>query len=205
MMQRFKLSKQAISACGKVMGLIQRKGQPFCTILSKSLRSSTNFTSFASHLEEPYQGQSTIDFNMSKLAKQGRPIYMDVQATTPLDYRAADAMLPFLTSMYGNPHSKSHEYGWICEEAVEKARANIARLIKADPLDIIFTSGATESNNMSLKGLARFYGANKKHLITCVTVNNRFELKKGLTSSLSSRSTNVSWIRAVIWKWMDSK
>ena len=100
-----------------------------------------------------------------------RPIYLDMQATTPTDPRVLDAMLPFLTGMYGNPHSRTHAYGWETDKAVEQARAHIAALIGADPKEIIFTSGATESNNMSIKGVARFFGRSgkKKHIITCQT------------------------------------
>ncbi|KAB5535157.1 cysteine desulfurase-like protein [Coniochaeta sp. 2T2.1] len=100
-----------------------------------------------------------------------RPIYMDMQATTPLDPRVLDAMLPFYVGLIGNPHSRTHAYGWETEKAVEEARAHIASLIGADPKEIIFTSGATESNNMSIKGVARFFGrgGKKKHIITCQT------------------------------------
>lgn len=100
-----------------------------------------------------------------------RPIYLDMQATTPLDPRVLDAMLPFMTGIYGNPHSRTHAYGWETEKAVEQAREHIAKLIGADPKEIIFTSGATESNNMSLKGVARFFGRSgkKKHIITTQT------------------------------------
>lgn len=95
-----------------------------------------------------------------------RPIYLDMQATTPLDPRVLDAMLPFYTGLYGNPHSRTHAYGWETEKATETAREHLATLIGADPKEIIFTSGATESNNMSIKGVARFYGKKKKHIIT---------------------------------------
>ena len=100
-----------------------------------------------------------------------RPIYLDMQATTPLDPRVLDAMLPYLTGIYGNPHSRTHAYGWESEKGVEEARGHIANLIGADPKEIIFTSGATESNNMSLKGVARFFGRSgkKKHIITTQT------------------------------------
>jgi cysteine desulfurase len=100
-----------------------------------------------------------------------RPIYLDMQATTPTDPRVLDAMLPFLTGLYGNPHSRTHAYGWETEQAVEQARGNVASLIGADPKEIIFTSGATESNNMSIKGVARFFGRSgkKKHIITTQT------------------------------------
>ncbi|KAJ9657870.1 cysteine desulfurase [Neophaeococcomyces mojaviensis] len=100
-----------------------------------------------------------------------RPIYLDAQATTPVDPRVLDAMLPYLTGMYGNPHSRTHAYGWESEKAADQAREHVAALIGADPKEIIFTSGATESNNMSIKGVARFFGRSgkKKHIITCQT------------------------------------
>ncbi|KAI4133203.1 MAG: hypothetical protein LQ347_002253 [Umbilicaria vellea] len=100
-----------------------------------------------------------------------RPIYLDMQATTPTDPRVLDAMLPFFTGLYGNPHSRTHAYGWETEKATEQAREHIANLIGADPKEIIFTSGATESNNMSIKGVARFFGRSgkKKHIITSQT------------------------------------
>jgi len=100
-----------------------------------------------------------------------RPIYLDMQATTPIDPRVVDAMLPYMTGMYGNPHSRTHAYGWEADTAIERAREHIADLIGADPKEIIFTSGATESNNMSIKGVARFFkrSGKKKHIITCQT------------------------------------
>ena len=100
-----------------------------------------------------------------------RPIYLDMQATTPTDPRVLDAMLPFYTGLYGNPHSRTHAYGWETEKATEQAREHVANLIGADPKEIIFTSGATESNNMSIKGVARFFGRSgkKKHIITSQT------------------------------------
>jgi len=100
-----------------------------------------------------------------------RPIYLDMQATTPTDPRVLDAMLPYLTGLYGNPHSRTHAYGWETDNGVEQARAHIASLIGADPKEIIFTSGATESNNMSIKGVARFFkrSGKKNHIITCQT------------------------------------
>jgi len=100
-----------------------------------------------------------------------RPIYLDMQATTPLDPRVLDAMLPFYSGLYGNPHSRTHAYGWETDKGIEEAREHIANLIGADPKEIIFTSGATESNNMSIKGVARFFGRSgkKKHIITSQT------------------------------------
>ncbi|KAI1459260.1 cysteine desulfurase [Annulohypoxylon moriforme] len=100
-----------------------------------------------------------------------RPIYLDMQATTPVDPRVLDAMLPFFVNVYGNPHSRTHAYGWESEKAVEEAREHVAKLIGADSKEIIFTSGATESNNMSIKGVARFFGRSgkKKHIVTSQT------------------------------------
>ncbi|TPX31686.1 cysteine desulfurase [Synchytrium microbalum] len=101
--------------------------------------------------------------------ESGRPIYLDMQATTPMDPRVLDAMLPYLTQQYGNPHSRTHQYGWESEAAVEQARSHVADLIGADPKEIVFTSGATECNNMSIKGVGRFYKGKKKHIITTQT------------------------------------
>jgi len=95
-----------------------------------------------------------------------RPLYLDTQATTPLDPRVLDVMLPYHIGSYGNPHSRTHQYGWESEEAVEKARKQVADIIGADPREIVFTSGATESNNIAVKGVARFYKGKKKHIIT---------------------------------------
>lgn len=98
-----------------------------------------------------------------------RPVYLDYQATTPADPRVVEAMLPYFTERFGNPHSRSHAVGWRVEEAVEEARAAVAALIGADPREVVFTSGATESNNLALKGVAGFYGERRNHIITCVT------------------------------------
>ena len=97
------------------------------------------------------------------------PVYLDYAATTPVDRRVAEKMIPYLTETFGNPASNSHAFGWEAEEAVEKARADIAALINADPKEIIFTSGATESDNLAIKGAANFYKTKGKHLITVKT------------------------------------
>jgi len=92
-------------------------------------------------------------------AEPFKPAYLDFQATTPLDPRVLDAMMPYMISEYGNPHSRTHPYGWDTATAVEEAREHVASLIGADPKEIIFTSGATESNNTVIKGIAKFYQA----------------------------------------------
>ena len=97
------------------------------------------------------------------------PIYLDYGATTPVDPRVVDAMIPWLREHFGNPASRSHAWGWEAEEAVEKARGEVAQLIGADPREIVWTSGATESNNLAIKGAAQFYKGKGKHLITVKT------------------------------------
>jgi cysteine desulfurase len=97
------------------------------------------------------------------------PIYMDYSATTPVDPRVADKMIPYLREQFGNPASRSHAYGWSAEAAVEEARGHVAALVGADPREIIWTSGATESNNLALKGAANFYKTKGKHIITVKT------------------------------------
>ncbi|MBP7133127.1 MAG: IscS subfamily cysteine desulfurase [Aquabacterium sp.] len=97
------------------------------------------------------------------------PIYMDYGATTPCDPRVVDAMIPWLREHFGNPASRTHAYGWEAEAAVEKARQEVADLIGADPREIVWTSGATESNNLALKGAAQFYKTRGKHIITVKT------------------------------------
>ncbi|MDR2113121.1 MAG: IscS subfamily cysteine desulfurase [Candidatus Accumulibacter sp.] len=97
------------------------------------------------------------------------PIYLDNSATTPVDPRVAEKMIPYLTEKFGNPASRSHAYGWEAEAAVEEARAEVARLVNADPREIIWTSGATESDNLAIKGAAHFHSGRGKHLITVKT------------------------------------
>ncbi len=94
------------------------------------------------------------------------PIYLDYSATTPVDPRVAEKMIPYLTEHFGNPASRSHAFGWKAEEGVEEARVHVAALIGADPKEIVWTSGATEGNNLALKGAANFYKTKGKHIIT---------------------------------------
>src|SRR5256884_3296636 len=97
------------------------------------------------------------------------PVYMDYSATTPVDPRVVDKMIPYLREQFGNPASRSHSYGWTAERAVEEARENVAALVNADPREIVWTSGATESDNLAIKGAAHFYKTKGKHLVTMKT------------------------------------
>ncbi|CAG9462654.1 unnamed protein product [Pedinophyceae sp. YPF-701] len=123
--------------------------------------------------------------DMKGVSIRGAPLYLDSQSTTPLDPRVLDAMLPYMTDLYGNQHSRTHMYGWETENAAERARAQVASLVGADPKEIIFTSGATESNNIAIKGVAGFYSGKKQHIITtqtehkCVLDSCRFLQQKG--------------------------
>eukprot|EP00959_Pyramimonas_sp_CCMP1952_P420266 8802364-Pyramimonas_sp.AAC.1 len=187
----------------------------------------SNFSSAAEETMKMEDGQETL-IKLKGISLSGRPMYLDMQATTPMDPRVLDAMLPYFTEMYGNPHSRTHMYGWESEDAIEVGRkqvstqrahcsvfleclleltpslvaflrdeekvtrtpgfvcwragacapgllrhlfdpSQVADIIGANPKEIIFTSGATESNNISIKGVARFYKSKKKHVITTQT------------------------------------
>ena len=113
---------------------------------------------------------SAVKIDKSVIGRNaGEPIYLDYQATTPCDPRVVEKMLPWFTEKFGNPHSRNHRYGWEAEEAVEQAREQIADLIGADRREIVFTSGATESNNLAIKGVAHFNKDRKNHIVTVVT------------------------------------
>ncbi|GFZ18850.1 nitrogen fixation S (NIFS)-like 1 [Actinidia rufa] len=144
--------------------------------LTAALRRTSPFRSFSTAAAttahpppeaEPYDDGEGISMKGVKIA--GRPLYLDMQATSPLDPRVHDAMLPYNLSRYGNPHSRTHLYGWESDAAVEAARAQVASLINASPKEIVFTSGATEANNISVKGVMNFYKDKKRHVITTQT------------------------------------
>ena len=114
--------------------------------------------------------KKSLDQSLMDLIKAPHfPIYMDYSATTPVDPRVADKMIPYLYEQFGNPSSRSHMYGWEAEKAVEEARGQVADLVNADPREIIWTSGATEANNLALKGAAHFYSKKGKHIVTVKT------------------------------------
>ncbi len=112
---------------------------------------------------------ASVELSVLKKHDDAHPIYLDYSATTPIDPRVAAKMIPYLTEEFGNPASRSHPYGWTAEKAVENAREEVAKLVGADPREIVWTSGATESNNLAIKGAANFYSAKGKHIITVAT------------------------------------
>jgi len=156
------------------------------TLKSSSSAASTNSPASFSHdkieTDERYapttevpasllQNSGDGGYSIQNKFREGRAAYLDMSATTPMDPRVFDKMAPHMIGSFGNPHSRTHQYGWDSERAVEQAREQIASLINASPKEIIFTSGATESNNLTIKGVAHFYGKNgkKKHVITTQT------------------------------------
>mmetsp|Transcript_1910 Transcript_1910/g.4406 ORF Transcript_1910/g.4406 Transcript_1910/m.4406 type:complete len:496 (+) Transcript_1910:93-1580(+) len=172
------------------------------TVRHQSSTSGQTPTSFAHEkMEKDKRYQPTTDIPESLLKdnveqspysirgqfREGRAAYLDMSSTTPMDPRVFDAMAPYMIGSYGNPHSRTHSFGWEAESAVEVARQQVANLIgpKADAKEIIFTSGATESNNLAIKGAAHFYSKRGKHIITtqtehkCVLDSCRFLEQEG--------------------------
>ncbi len=148
------------------------------SLIFRSIRHRTLSTTRASNLKEELMKRSGKKFAVPSGFEKvemaggsaGRPVYLDLQATTPMDPRVVDRMLPYMLQQFGNPHSRTHYYGWEAEGAVELARQQVASLIGADPKDLVFTSGATESSNIAIKGVARFYrSGGKDHIITTQT------------------------------------
>eukprot|EP01132_Coremiostelium_polycephalum_P002143 gene2143-2641_t len=148
-----------------VLPFITKNKRTASSLVCSYINSSS--ASVSGYRNNNYATLSTPNIRVSKEDKH--PIYLDMQSTTPIDPRVLDTMLPLYTGDYGNPHSKTHKYGWTSNDYVEDARAKIAKLIGADPKEIIFTSGATESSNTAIKGVARFYKEKKNHIITTVT------------------------------------
>lgn len=154
-------SAQRLVRCARLLGAPERTAAVSHHVSQRCFASAA--------MPEPVASDDESIIEKKGIALRGVPLYLDMQATTPLDPRVLDAMLPYYTEFYGNPHSRTHLYGWETEDAGEKARAQIASLIGADPKEIIFTSGATESNNMAIKGIAGFQRGKKNHIITTQT------------------------------------
>ncbi|CAL5369326.1 unnamed protein product [Camellia sinensis] len=152
---------------------IQAKPTMASKLLATTLRRTSHLRSFSTATAavapppSPYDDPNGI--SMKGVRISGRPLYLDMQATSPVDPRVLDTMLPYYLSRFGNPHSRTHLYGWESDEAVERARSQVASLINASPKEVVFTSGATESNNISVKGVMHFYKDKKRHVITTQT------------------------------------
>lgn len=132
-------------------------------------RPAASFSTAAAVAVEETMEETVEGITMKGVKIAGRPLYLDMQATSPVDPRVLDAMMPYYMYQYGNPHSRTHLFGWESDTAVEKAREQVATLIGASPKEIIFTSGATESNNISIKGVMHFFKDKKRHVITTQT------------------------------------
>lgn len=143
---------------------LKRTATAFAHVRSNSTSAAAAVASPATEIFDETNG-----ITMKGVRIAGRPLYLDMQATSPVDPRVLDAMLPYYVSQYGNPHSRTHMYGWEADQAVETARAQVADLIGASPKEIVFTSGATECNNISVKGVMHFYKEKKRHVITTQT------------------------------------
>src|SRR6202011_1156030 len=154
------------------LGLVRGRCRPLPTSLDQALSALPRFRwstrGMSSLVADPARrSEASLDNAM--------PIYLDNQSSTRLDPRVLEAMLPYFTEQYGNPHSTSHPYGRIAAEAIEQARSEVAALIGTDPREVIFTSGATEANNLAIKGAARFARqhprgvATRDHIVTLMT------------------------------------
>ncbi|KAG1368522.1 cysteine desulfurase, mitochondrial [Cocos nucifera] len=151
-------------ASAKHLSLLRR------SLAARRFLSTATATAAVAVVDHPPPMSAEDDvISMKGVRISGRPLYLDMQATSPVDPRVLDAMLPFYLSRYGNPHSRTHFYGWESDAAVETARAQIAALVGANPKEIFFTSGATESNNISVKGVMHFYRDKKRHVVTTQT------------------------------------
>ncbi|KAJ0963327.1 hypothetical protein J5N97_028449 [Dioscorea zingiberensis] len=137
--------------------------------LLRRLSTSASAAVVADPIESPSSDPDSGIVSMKGVKISGRPLYLDMQATSPVDPRVLDAMLPFYLSRFGNPHSRTHLYGWESDAAVDQARSQIASLVNANPKELFFTSGATESNNISIKGVMHFVSQSKRHVITTQT------------------------------------
>lgn len=151
----------------KLLASALRRSSP-STAPPPPLRRLLSTAAAAAAAAEPYE-EASSGVVMKGVRISGRPLYLDMQATSPVDPRVLDAMLPFYLHRYGNPHSRTHLYGWESDLAVESARARVAALVGASPKELVFTSGATESNNISVKGVMHFYRDKKRHVITTQT------------------------------------
>ena len=159
--------------------LVPRNARSIHTTSALASEARSSFSHEKMETDQRYQGSTSVpeslfqpfqsEYTIRDTFREGRAAYLDMSATTPLDPRVLDAMAPFMIGSYGNPHSRTHSFGWEAEQVVEKAREQVASLIQADPREIVFTSGATESNNLSIKGAAHFYAKRGKHIITTQT------------------------------------
>ncbi|KAK8964462.1 hypothetical protein KSP40_PGU019764 [Platanthera guangdongensis] len=162
------MSLKPLKHLSPAAGFLRRLLQSYRPLSSSSAAVAVAATDTFSPLPGPADAEDGT-ITMKGVRISSRPLYLDMQATTPLDPRVVDAMLPFYLSRFGNPHSRTHLYGWESDDAVETARAQVAELIGANPKEIFFTSGATESNNISVKGVMHFYREKKRHVITTQT------------------------------------
>ncbi|KAK8957092.1 hypothetical protein KSP39_PZI000385 [Platanthera zijinensis] len=162
------MSLKPLKHLSPAAGFLRRLIQSYRPLSSSSAAVAVSATDTFSPLPDSADAEDGT-ITMKGVRISGRPLYLDMQATTPLDPRVVDAMLPFYLSRFGNPHSRTHLYGWESDDAVESARAQVADLIGANPKEIFFTSGATESNNISVKGVMHFYREKKRHVITTQT------------------------------------